>query len=185
MSFSSQPLELDYIYVKSPSAPQPACSSGLWNQLVFRFKALLASFTEDYATLSGDTGEDNATEQLRVWVALGRDQGQLIKDLTESRYTPDTGVKVQISLMQTGLNEAIAAGRGPDIAMFTGDVVNLASREAIQDLSDCEGFEEAVSYWRSHREEFSVVLITEAGLFASEGLTITAEKPITTLEGTE
>lgn len=145
MSFSSQPLELDYIYVKSPSAAQPKSSSGFWNQLVFRMQALIASFTEDYATIGGDDGGAAGTDKLRVWVALGRDQGQLIKDLTESRYTPSTGVDVQISLMQTGLIEAMAAGRGPDIAMFTGDVVNLASREAIQDLSDCEGFEEAVS----------------------------------------
>ena len=145
MSFTSQPLEIDYIYVKSPSVPLPKSSSGLWNQLVFRMKALLASFTEDYSMLTGDTEGGTVTENLRVWVALGRDQGQMIKDLTESRFTPETRVKVQISLMQTGLNEAIAAGRGPDIALFTGDVVNLASREAVQDLSDCDGFEETVS----------------------------------------
>ncbi len=145
MSFTSQPLEVDYIYLKSPAAPIPQAGSGWWNQLVFRMRALIASFTEDYAMLSGDSGESTSNESLRVWVSLGRDQGQVIKDLTESRYTSETGVKVQISLMQTGLNEAIAADRGPDIAMFTGDVVNLASREAIQDLSDCDGFEETVS----------------------------------------
>lgn len=44
------------------------------------------------------------------------------------------------------------------------------------------GFEEAVSYWRSHSEEISVVLITEEGLFASEGIAIASELPITTLE---
>lgn len=47
------------------------------------------------------------------------------------------------------------------------------------------GFEEAVSYWQSHSDEFSVVLITEEGLFVSEGIDISSEKPVTTLEVTE
>ena len=47
------------------------------------------------------------------------------------------------------------------------------------------GFEEAVEYWRGCRNDtdpFDVVLITEDGIFASEGLHITAQVPVTTLE---
>lgn len=47
------------------------------------------------------------------------------------------------------------------------------------------GFEEAVEYWRACRndtEPFDVVLITEDGIFASEGLNITAQVPVNTLE---
>ena len=145
MSFVNQPLEVDYIYVKAPGVKDPAAGAGFWNQLVFRIQALIASFVEDYTSIAGTGGEVEAAKSIRVWVALGRDQGQIIKDLTESRFTPDSGVSVQLSLMQTGLNEAIAAGRGPDVALFTGDVVNLASREALEDLSECEGFDEVVS----------------------------------------
>lgn len=47
------------------------------------------------------------------------------------------------------------------------------------------GFEEAVSYWQSHSEDFSVVLITEEGLFASEGISISSELPVVTLEVAE
>lgn len=142
MSFSDQPLEVDYLYIKAPGAADPAADSGFFAQLRFRFLALLASYTEDYTSLAGSGGE-TADRTIRVWVASGRDQGQIIKDLTESRFTPEEGIAVQISLMQTGLNEAIAAGRGPDVALFTGDVVNLASRGALMDLSACEGFADA------------------------------------------
>ncbi len=145
MSFVNQPLEVDYIYVKAPGVEDPEAGASFWNQLVFRVQALIASFVEDYTSIAGTGGEVEATKSIRVWVALGRDQGQIVKDLTESRFTPESGVSVQLSLMQAGLNEAIAAGRGPDVALFTGDVVNLASREALEDLSECEGFDEVVS----------------------------------------
>jgi len=145
MSFVNQPLEVDYIYLKANGVKDPPAGANLWDQFVFRLQALLASFVEDYTSIAG-TGESVETNKsIRVWIALGRDQGQIIKDLTESRFTPESGVNVQISLMQTGINEAIASGRGPDVALFTGDVVNLASREALEDLSQCEGFDEVKS----------------------------------------
>lgn len=44
------------------------------------------------------------------------------------------------------------------------------------------GFDEAVSFWQSGRYDFDLVLITEAGIFASPDLSITADIPVTTLE---
>lgn len=44
------------------------------------------------------------------------------------------------------------------------------------------GFDEAVAFWQSGKYDFDLVLITEAGIFASPGLTISTEAPITILE---
>lgn len=46
------------------------------------------------------------------------------------------------------------------------------------------GFEEAVAFWQAGQYDFELVLITEEGIFASPGLTISAETPIITLEET-
>lgn len=140
LSMKNQPLEIDYIYVKSPSVEEPKAGGGFFSQLVFRTRALIGSFVEDYSSLAGMGTDAEITQTINAWVALGRDQGQVIKDLSENDFTLKTNIAVNISLMQTGLNEAIAAGRGPDIALFTGDVVNLASREALVDISTYKDF---------------------------------------------
>ena len=145
LSMKNQPLEIDYIYVKSPSVTEPAANTGMLTQFAFRAKALLSSFVEDYSSLS-DTDSDTGTDDsISVWLALGRDQGQIIKDLSENDFTPSTGIPVDISLVQTGVNEAIAAGCAPDVVLFTGDVVNLASRETLADISQYENFNEMAS----------------------------------------
>lgn len=45
-----------------------------------------------------------------------------------------------------------------------------------------KGYDEAVQFWKNHSSEFGMVLVTEDGLFATEGLEISSEQPITTLE---
>ena len=47
-----------------------------------------------------------------------------------------------------------------------------------------KGFQEAVAFWRAHSDTFDMVLITQDGLFATAGLTISAQVPVTTLEAT-
>lgn len=46
------------------------------------------------------------------------------------------------------------------------------------------GFDEAVTFWQSGKYDFDLVLITETGIFASPGLTISGDTPITILEET-
>ena len=45
-----------------------------------------------------------------------------------------------------------------------------------------KGFDEAVSFWQAHADEFEMVLIKEDGLYVTNGLTISSEAPIYTLE---
>lgn len=45
-----------------------------------------------------------------------------------------------------------------------------------------KGFQDAVDFWRTHHEQFEMVLVTEDRLYATQGLSITSEQPITTLE---
>jgi len=142
LSMRYQPLEIDYIYIKSPEVAEPLVGSGIIKQMIFRLQALFNSFVEDYSSLSSISGDIEAAESIKVWVALGRDQGQIIKDLSDNEFTPSTGIYVDLAIMQTGLNEAIAAGRAPDVVLYTGDVVNLASRGTLEDISKYDGFDD-------------------------------------------
>lgn len=47
-----------------------------------------------------------------------------------------------------------------------------------------KGFQGAVDFWREYHDQFEMVLVTEDGLFATSGLTVSSEQPIQTLEVT-
>lgn len=140
LNLKKQPMELDYLYVKSPDVKDPKAHGNFFEKLWFRICTVVASFVSDYSTFSN---EENA--QVNVWVGLGRDQGQIILDLINSNFAQQYNMSVNLSIMQTGINEAIAAGRNPDILLFGTDAVNLASRGVLADISKYKTFEKIKS----------------------------------------
>lgn len=143
-TLKEQPLELDYLFLKRADTPLPKANNNFLQQFSYRFRAFISSFVEDYSYVSD---ESKTGSSLNVWVNLGRDQAQIIKDLVENYFTPQTDISINISLVQMGLVEAIAAGKGPDIALYTGmgDSVNLAARGALADLSQDSNYQDIVS----------------------------------------
>lgn len=134
LGLKDQPLELDYFVIKGIDNNQITKSSNLFNQLYYRLESFVYSFFVDYSNI-GDKSNDG--DSLTVWVSQGRDQGQIIKDLTDNYFKQQYKINANISLVQQGIVEAIAAGKGPDIALFTPSLesVNLASRGQLVDLS--------------------------------------------------
>lgn len=134
LSISSQPLDLDYILLAAPEEALPSVNAGIWDNLCFEAGALYTSF------FPKKTEEEDV---LTVWVSLGRDQIQVIKDMTDHGYTASTGKKVEFSLVQQGVTEAILAGTSPDVVLFSDnqEIVNLAMRGALEPLDECEGFD--------------------------------------------
>lgn len=45
-----------------------------------------------------------------------------------------------------------------------------------------KGFQDAVAFWQKYHDQFEMVLVTGDGLFATDGLSITSEQPVQTLE---
>lgn len=135
-----QPLEIDYIEFASPDRDFTSCKRNPVKSAEFSLKAFISSFFQDYTTLSDVTGE----EAVEVWVSLGRDQAEIVRDLTESRFIPEYGVPVSINLVNGGVVEAALAGKAPDVALFLGGEfpVNLASRGLLTDLSQYDEFGE-------------------------------------------
>lgn len=138
--YRDQPLEVDYIEFASEGADFTSCRKKLGKSVKFGFDAFIGSFFEDYTTLSDVSGE----ESIKVWAALGRDQAQIVKELTEERFVPESGIPVSVELVSGGIVEATLAGKGPDVALFLGGEfpVNLAARDLLTDVSQFSDFDE-------------------------------------------
>src|SRR5690606_27344748 len=118
-------------------------------------RAFIASFFHDYTGIlatvspegeSTDLPRDQAAEQdaLKVWIGVGRDQAQILKQMIEDTFTPETGIQVKLELvseMQRLLVPAAIAGTQPDVAIGVADM-DLAFRGAVVDLSQFPDFEE-------------------------------------------
>ncbi|XEC96040.1 extracellular solute-binding protein [Paenibacillus tarimensis] len=140
LSLKQQPLDLDFIVLSPEGTKLPKANAGFFENMVYRIKALIGSFSEDYSTI-GDVKSDQA---LTVWVGMGRDQVQVVKQLVDDYFTPSTGIQVNVNLVQQGIMEAILAGSGPDVALFvdSGEAVNLAMRGALANVDQFDGFNE-------------------------------------------
>ncbi|MCM1131907.1 MAG: extracellular solute-binding protein [Ruminococcus flavefaciens] len=136
--YCEQPLEIDYIEFATCDRQFEDCKEGIFESIWFAFKSFAGSFFEDYTTLS-DIKDEEAVE---VWVALGRDEAQIVRELTESGFMADYDIPVSVNLVSGGIVEATLSGKEPDSALFLGGEfpVNLASRGLLADISQYEGF---------------------------------------------
>lgn len=137
-----QPLEIDYFMIHSADVSLPSPNGSFWANLKFSFLRFLAAFSKDYNSLS-DYEEETA---ISVWSAEGRDQVQILKDMINEGFTEETGIRVNLNLVQSGFIEATLSGNGPDIAIgiARGQPVNLASRNALADLSAFTDYNEVM-----------------------------------------
>ena len=155
----SQPLELDWFYLYSPDMPVPKQGGNFFAQLWFRLMMFFASFSSTFHNVGSIEG---SIETIEVWVSLsdisagtvaaGRDQANLMRHLIDRYFTPDTGIGVQLALIEGShvLMQAIVAGRGPDAAVFVSrDIpINLAMRNALMHLDDFPGFDEVTERFK-------------------------------------
>ncbi len=137
--YREQPLEIDFIELAPADKDFTPVKSNFFKSMSFGFKGFINSFFEDYTVLSDITGES-----INVWVSLGRDQTNVIKQMVDADFNPNHETQVSINLVQGAIMEAVLAGKGPDAALFVGGEfpVNLAVRGLIEPMNDMEGFDE-------------------------------------------
>ncbi len=145
---SRQPLELDYIALLPEGRKVPKANGGFFENLAFSVKLFLSSFTMDYDSI-GTTKESygKGTDSIKVWMSTGRDQQTILRNLINSSFTPETGISVDLQLVNPGtLLPSILSGTGPDVSLSNayGDPVNFAVRNAVADLSGFEDYNEVI-----------------------------------------
>lgn len=142
-NLTSSQLDIDYLMVKNLNARWTQDKSNLFRNVWHEVCSFVTSFTTDYDTL-GNVYEDDA-EVLEVWILTGRDQANILKTIIDDSFTPQTGISVNLKLVESGnVLSAVAAGTGPDIVLTAGqgEPVNYALRNAAEDLTQFEGWEE-------------------------------------------
>lgn len=148
-ALQEQPLELDYLALKAPETPTPKAEKGFFASLLHYMCQYIASFQTDYYAVGSLSqaegksitvwlGSDQAVSAATVGGTAGRDQSQLIRQMVSDRFTPQSGISVNLQLVNPGsLLPASLAGIGPDAALglVQSTPVNYALRGAAVDLT--------------------------------------------------
>ncbi|MDI9414131.1 MAG: extracellular solute-binding protein, partial [Bacillota bacterium] len=149
-----QPLQIDYLMVTSPDVALPKATPNIIEVIKHEVGSFIASFTHDY-TLIGDIYEEDGSGRsapLKVWMGSGRDQAQILKLMIEDTFTPNTGIPVNLELIEMGvLLPATLAKRGPDVALGVQDTqpMDFALRGAAVDLTQFSDFNEVAERFHS------------------------------------
>ncbi len=149
LNMSDTKLDIDYITVSGTDAKVKVKKSNFLTQTWHELKSFGASFIVDYNAV-GNVYDENSEDIVKVWITTGRDQGTILKSMIDESFTPNTGIKVNLEIVDPGaLLNAVLAGRGPNVVLSVGadQPVNFALRGASEDLTQFEGWEEVFSHY--------------------------------------
>ena len=153
-----QPLQIDRIYVHTADV-KPASEGDSWfSRTGHEIQRLFYSFVIDYNQVGNIAASSDDQTVLTLWIGTGRDQANVIKSLIDQRFTPETGISVNVQLVDMNtLLRATLSGEGPDVAIqvantngIAGAVLNTGNdtpmnyglRNAVLDLTQFEDFQE-------------------------------------------
>jgi ABC-type glycerol-3-phosphate transport system substrate-binding protein len=135
-----QPLALDKVHIHAPDVRPPTPAVPFAAALTEGVRRFVNSFAPDpYQVAQGEEGD------LEVWVNRPRLYVNLLQLMADESFTPETGVRVDFSVMpdESKLVLAKAAGIEPDVALGVSTNVpfELAIRNALYDLRSFEDFD--------------------------------------------
>lgn len=155
-----QPLQVDRIHVFSPDMDVETANDNFFASAGFELQRLYYSFIIDYNNI-GSVSEDGSGESITLWIGSGRDQANVIKALIDESFTPETGIGVNVQLVDMStLLKATLVGEGPDVAIQVANTngiagavlntgndtpVNYGIRNAVLDLSQFEDADEVMA----------------------------------------
>ncbi len=139
---TKQPLALDQIVLVPHGSDFPRMTANLWEKATSGVMNFARSFSEENQL------SDNEEGVLNVWMNYGRDYVNLLQELADQYFTPETGIPVKIDLLprEELLVLANATNKAPDVALgiSEGKPSEFAFRNSAVDLSAFEGSEEFI-----------------------------------------
>lgn len=140
----TMPLDIDSITLILENSDYKNKKTSFFESVSFSVKRFAASFITDY---SEKTGGKDADKTITVWINWGRDQAQILSNLTEDSFTPETGIDVRLKIVNASLIQAMLADNSPDLSLrlSRSNPVDYAMRGALYDLTEFEDFEEVTS----------------------------------------
>ena len=138
----TQPLQLDYIVIQPKNSELPKANPNFFESFLYEMGGFFQSFFRDYNSMGSLAETDESS--VEVWMESARDQSQVLRNLVNNGFTPDTGIAVDLKLVAGGtLLPSILAGSGPDVSLGRGqgDVINYAIRSALLNVDQFDDFE--------------------------------------------
>lgn len=180
-NLSAAALDIDYIAIAGSKEEIPEVNETGFDKAVHECVLFANSFRSDSSAL-GNVYDTDDPDVIDVWITAGRDQSNILKNMVDQMFTPETGIKVNVKLIDAaaGANTvtssagavnamlpAVISGFGPDVALCITQTepVNYALRNAVVDLKAEFGTEvdEVLSeYYPSSYEAYKF----NGGLFA-------------------
>ena len=165
----TQPLQLDYLVIQPLGTEAPEGKAGFWASLVHEVSSFIMSFFRNYDRMGATTEDLDGETTIDVWLAYGRDQAQVIRNLINDDYTPNSalGTTVNLKLVPGAtLLPSVLAGMGPDIYIGLGEdsVINYAIRGALLPVENMENFDGFVE------ANFNDAAMAVLGIEDSEGI---------------
>ncbi len=135
-------LSIDTIYLTNPNENLEAPDYGVLPKTQKAVKELLLTFS--------GSGNANNGEALEVWTKQPKQMVDVMQQLIDEDFTPNTGIEVDLSLMspadQQKLTLANAAGTNPDVATGVDGyyISDIGQRGALEDLSTYDGVKDII-----------------------------------------
>lgn len=150
LNMSETKLDIDYLVVSGTGVTPKKDKANIFTKLWHETKSFFASFFVDYNSV-GDVYDESADDEVvKVWILTGRDQGTILKSMVDDTFTPESGVKVNVEIVDpTALLNAVLAGRGPNVVLSVGadQPVNYALRGAAEDITQFNDWEEVLYHY--------------------------------------
>ena len=139
----TQPLQLDFVQIQPAGSALPKATPNFFQSFIHELGGFWQSFFRDYNSMGAL--EETTDDATKVWLATARDQSQVIRNMVNNDFTPNTNIAVDLKLVAGGtLLPSILAGSGPDVylGLGQGDVINYAIRSALLSIEGFDDFEE-------------------------------------------
>lgn len=155
LNLGEMPLTFDYIELLPVGDEFNIETSGFWIKLWYNILNFFASFVKEYDAVGSIAAKDGAKESLEVWIARGREWGEILKSLADEKFSKETGIEINLNILPSGqlnagnvnvLMLSITSGKAPDVGMAVSysEPVEFAFREATVDLSQFDDFDEYI-----------------------------------------
>lgn len=144
----AQSITVDYYKIVPQGSKLPKANAGFFRSFWYEITSFIASFFVDYDAMGVTEDTGNGTK-ISVWIAYGRDQSQIWKNLITNEFSGKTGIAVDLKLVAAGtLLPSVLAKQGPDVYIGLGaeTTINYAIRSAILDISDMPDFDKVMGY---------------------------------------
>lgn len=152
VSISQMPLELDSLTLSAGSDALPAPRAGFLSRVLNGFRRFFATFFDSRNDFNVQGG---GKKSIKVWmvtggttttatVTSGREQAQVISNLIQEKFTPESGVDVELQLIPLDVVlSASLAGNSPDVIIGLSQTTlqDFAMRGALVDLSQMPDFD--------------------------------------------